>query len=176
MEWVAAYGRDYVMGDPTSLITVAVGFYSDKRQVSEREIRRAVKLLTGADLETLRRASRDRSYDTDITRFETRRVEYHEDRKLLLWDAELEIAGTGRLEARYLCFFGRKVYVMIYGCTLAGQFGNCGQGLDCAVRSCRVEPGAEYEKVQWYQSRFFGIVLIGLATSLLAYTFRQRKH
>jgi hypothetical protein len=176
MEWVAAYGRDYVMGNPTSLIAVAVGYYGDKRQISEGEIRRAVKLLTGADLETLRRASRGKGYDPSVTSVKTRSVEYYEDRKLLRWDTEVEIAGTARLEARYLCFFGRKVCVMIYGWGLAGQFANCGQGLDCAVRSFRFEPGAQYQEVEWYRSRLFAIALIAVATSLLAYTFRQRKH
>jgi hypothetical protein len=178
-ECIAAYGQDYVMGNPTSIIGVVVGYYKDKRQISKREIRQTVKVLTGADLKKLKRAARQahrRDYNPpNIRNMKTRDVRYVDEKMCLIWDVDVEPqqGETGRMQL--YSYFGREVMVMIVAVAPAGEFSKCAEALAGVDRTFRFEPGAEFQQTEWYRSNFFAIGLIAVATSLLAYTFRERK-
>jgi hypothetical protein len=178
-ECVAAYGQDFVAGNPTSLIGVLVGHYKDKRRISNREIEGTVKWLTGFNIDKLERMSgrrhgRDRT-PPNMKSLKTRDAMYSNERKRLVWDVEVEPHRGRRDRMQVNTYFGRKTIVFVIGIAPLGEFEKCDRALAGVDKSFRFDPGAEFQQIPWYESGTFAIVLIGVAAALLAYTFRKRK-
>jgi hypothetical protein len=175
LEVLTGFGSARPGLQPIALVCLCVGYYSDRRQMSDREIRRGVKELMGIDIDKIKEASRGGGEGlSHLKAIRTLSAEYKDERRMLIWECEIDVGGVGTLKGRHLVFFGRQSWVLVYGFALPQKYAECERAIGMIEETFAFGPSAQYLKVEWFESQAFAWALIVVASSVIALVLRKR--
>jgi hypothetical protein len=174
LSYVAAFLPKTLGSTPSAYIVIAVMHYPNGRQISKREIRDMISKLTGSGIEEVRRSSPKGSLASNISAVSDSKVEYFEQKKMLIWQFRAELAGVGELQSCNAGFFGRKTLVLVASNAPLQSFEAAAPLFAGVEKSFRFDLGMGYEEIEWYESRGFAIALLVGSGATLAALFRAK--
>jgi len=152
---------------PEAFVLVGVVHYPKGRQLSKRDMRRMVSLMTGARAKEICRSAGPDSLASNIKAVTDWSTEYFEDKKMCIWQFRGETNGCGSVQSRNAGFFGRKALVIIAANIEEAQFNDYKHIFAGIENSFQFDPGMEYEDIPWYDSRGFALAIIVVSASVL---------
>ena len=155
-------------------VTVEVNPYPVERQPSEREMKRAIELITGREFREAFEEAVKEDVRELVGEIVTDRVQLLLEEKRFIWENHIDVSNFGRVRGYMVGYFGHRHLVVVGCCVRDDEFGRCKPVFDSIQRSFALDPSMQFQVVEWFESPVFAWVLIVVASSVIALVLRPR--